>query len=531
MAERTPNASSSDVVSFQETELSRPTAVDWLFRVFSLLAVALLALLLVDLFILGAEPFNPSIVPYSLRIVLGVIGGIVGLAISILVLWRVPGNPVGRLLLLWIVGAIGWQFSYNFGSTDLNDATFFVFAFFFGALVLTALPLLLLHFPSGKVFPPSLSPFVPLYIAIRVIGTLLTVASTNPSLYNHATNPFFVPALERYNAVLESTVGINGGLSFMLGLVVGIYAQYGRYRQARMLERQQIKWFVWMGLILAVSVSAYISVHLLVINSFAELVPLIDFPFFILVVALPPLAIGAAILRYGLWDVNLLIGRTVLYASLTAILAAIFSASAVIVNQLAAGLLGSESSAPAALVSTILIVAVFQPLRHELENRINERYFPENRELSRDFLEFSGEYRALIPLEEMLDLIPRRICGIFSAGWGWVAMYGDGARFNESGAWNIDNDQIPEQVPPGNMLTSWGRARSIRNDNDEAFLVLIPLYITRVRGDSIVGILGLGPRKGGQGYSRNDLRGLTRFGGEAGKVLYSYWMRASRKNQ
>lgn len=506
-----------------------PSTADWFFRVLGILTIVLLGLLIYDLFALAREPYNPSISVFPMRIVLGLFAGTIGILISNLIIWRVPGNPVGWLLLLWSIGGLGWQFSYNFGSSTLDQYAFFIFAYIFGALAATSVVLLFFYFPSGKVYPPGLAPFVPVFIALRGIGTALTVASLDPAQYNFTVNPFQITGLQVYSRVFSAIVGVNGDLFAIIGLVLGSYFLFQRYRQAEIIEQQQIKWFAWAGMIMTVMVIIFAGVHVIIFQGFSPIVPIIDYPFFIVASTVPTFAIGAAVLRYRLWDVNFLISRTVLYAVLTAILAAVFAASAAVINQIASRLFETDTGAPAALVSTILIVAIFQPVRNWIEEWINERYFPENRDLARDFVEFSGEFRSVITEDEMQKLITRRICRLLNSRWGCIFLRKNGDRFSPSEVWNIDLDQIPDKNISKKMMTSWGTAKAIRESDDKTFPVLVPLYISRIQEDNIIGILGLGPRQREQGYSRNDLRGLTKFGKDAGRVIYSYDLRSKKQ--
>lgn len=504
-----------------------PTIVDWLFRALGIIAIALISVLLYDLFVLGQEPYNPVISAFPIRIMLGVIAGGFGVLISNLILWKVPGNPIGRLLLLWTIGGIGWQFSYNFGSTEVDQLAFFTFIYVFGALAITSVVLLLFYFPTGRVYPPSFAPFVPIFIAVQVIGTILVVTSMDPALYKFDANPFRIAALDAYSGTIAALIGHNGGIVSVLGLLLGCYALISRYRQVGLVERQQIKWLAWAGVIMTGFLIGFLGVHLLVYQSFS-VVPIIDYPFFIIATTVPSLAVGAAVLRYGLWDINFIISRTVLYISLSTILAIVFAASATIINKIAQQLFESDTGVTAALLSTILIIAIFQPVRRYVDDWINERYFPENRELKRDFVEFASEYRSVITEQEMLSLITQRISGLLNASCGCIFLHQNDNRFKASTGWNLDLDQVGDQKLIAGMLTSWGAAKAVRNSEGKFFAVFAPLYVPRIQEDEIIGLIGLGYRKRDQGYSRNDLRELTRFGEEAGKVIYSYKLRAKK---
>ncbi len=508
------------------SEFRQLTFIDGFFRAMGVLSFAILGLLLYDLFLADREPINPSISAFPIRVLLGVFAGGFSLFISNLILWQVPGNAVGRLLLLWTLGGMGWQFSYNFGSVELDQIAFLLFAFFFAAVATTSVLLLLFYFPDGIFYPRRFKPFVPIFVIVKVAGAMLAIASLDPSQYNLAANPFQLSALVGSRELIAGLVGINGGLISVVALFLGFVSLAGRYRQADLIEQQQIKWMAWAGAILAIGVSVFVGVHLLVLDGFATVVPLVDYPFFILASTLPTLAVGIAVLRYGLWEINFLINRTVVYFSLTAILAAVFAASAALVNQIAASLFGAASGAPAALVSTILIVVIFQPVRQAVDSWIEERYFPQNRLLARDFIEFSSEYRSLLTETELLELINRRLCTLMGLRWSCIFKRNQRGEFRAVSGSGTPLEELEALKLPDGMLSSWGAARAMRGSRESRFEILVPLHVPRIRNDEVVGILALGPRKEGQGYSRSDMRELTRFGEDAGKVLFAYEMRS-----
>jgi hypothetical protein len=146
-------------------------------------------------------------------------------------------------------------------------------------------------------------------------------------------------------------------------------------------QRQQTKWIVF-GVTAAVG--AYIG--LLVISTIAELIPslfnLLNNNLFnevwgiILPIALLliPLSIGFSILRYRLYDIDLLINRTLVYGTLTVLLAVVYFGLIFALQYLLRGII-SQNNDVAIVVSTLAIAALFQPLRHRIQAIIDRRFY------------------------------------------------------------------------------------------------------------------------------------------------------------
>jgi len=383
---------------------SRPSWVDWLFRFLAVLAAVLYMAMVADLFIVARQPYIPTITPFPIRVILGLLGGGLGIAISALILWRVPGNAVGRLLLLWTIAVIGFQFSYNFGRPEIEPAAFLIFIFYFSAVGITAFVLLLFYFPTGQVYPPGLTIFVPVFIVLRLVGSLLFVMGTDPATFNLANNPFPVPSLTSYTNILVATIGYIGALSLAIGTMIGTYSLVVRYRNASSGEQQQIKWFAWAGIIITILLLVFVVTHVVIADDFAELLPVTDFPLFVLVAILPSIAIGAAVLRYGLWDIDFLINRTLVYTIVTGALVATYFVSAIAIQRVL-GKVASEQSPVAIVGSTLLIAALFQPLRRQVQAIIDQRFYRGKYDAQRLLERFGIELRDEVDSEAVAKLL------------------------------------------------------------------------------------------------------------------------------
>ncbi|MBW8010175.1 MAG: GAF domain-containing protein [Chloroflexi bacterium] len=94
---------------------------------------------------------------------------------------------------------------------------------------------------------------------------------------------------------------------------------------------------------------------------------------------------------------------------------------------------------------------------------------------------------------------------------------------------NLDKGKAALSELPAKMHNRWGHAVAQRQPEDTVYRVLVPLFIPRLQKDELIGLLALGPRERGRGYSRDDIKGLEEFGGEAGKAIYATQVNAKHK--
>jgi hypothetical protein len=177
-----------------------------------------------------------------------------------------------------------------------------------------------------------------------------------------------------------------------------LYAQIYRYRHlSSAVERQQTKWVVF-GLVLTLVAEGMIFLPPLFFPPLAQpglprsLYILISACFFPLLLNLIPLTIGIAVLRYRLWDIDVLINRTLVYGALTALLACIYVGLVVALQFLLRGLF-SQTNDVALVGSTLAIAALFQPLRRHIQKSIDRRFYRRKYDAAQTLAAFSARLR------------------------------------------------------------------------------------------------------------------------------------------
>ena len=257
-----------------------------------------------------------------------------------------------------------------------------------GPLGLTFAPFLLLLFPTGLL--PSRR-WRPLAWITLISGTVLL-----------ALNLFFPRPDEVGGTVTTATVAAV--LALFAAIVLSALSLVVRYRRTSGVERQQLKWFA-----LAAGLSG-VSIVGRVLSFFVAQVLNLDPQFGdtlwnLLDAATNTglyLAVGVAILRYRLYDIDLIINRTLVYGSLTAMLALVYFGGVATTQALFRALAGQEQQPQLAIVvSTVVIAALFNPLRRLFQSFIDRRFYRSKYDARRTLEAFSAKLREETDLEAL----------------------------------------------------------------------------------------------------------------------------------
>jgi hypothetical protein len=363
----------------------------WSLCALSLALTALSFLLIALILSLDAPIFFYWLEPTVVAVGYSVIGAIIAS--------RLPNHPIG-----WICCAIGFiaaveHFSGEYavyalvarpdsltGGKAMLWMSNWVWIFMFGLIVF-----LLLLFPNGRLPSNRWRPFAWFSAAVTVVGAILAAIApdSTPGPNSEANalrslpNPFGIeglPNLQQPVQVLVLSVGLVAAASLVLV----------RLRNARGIERQQIKWLIY--------ASAMLSGALILKDTVFS--PLGRTPWGLwvgyLLVAVGglggPIAIGIAILRYRLYEIDTLINRALVYGSLTAMLVAVYFGGIVVLQTVFLTLTGQQSTL-AVVASTLLIAALFNPLRRRIQSFIDRRFYRRKYDARKTLEAFSTKLR------------------------------------------------------------------------------------------------------------------------------------------
>jgi hypothetical protein len=360
--------------------------------------------------------------------IVGAIGGIVGFVLFLafpivgaLVASRRPRNPIGWILLadglLWMILAVTDSYLV-YGVARPGSVPFPVTV---GALGNTWLWVptvgllgiyLILLFPDGQL--PSRG-WRPLALFSGAVIVLLSVAEglAPGPLENQGgvRNPFGIEALPWLVGVAQIITPL-----LPLCILASAVSMVLRFRRSRGEVRQQIKWvaFVTSLVGLLYLCAMIVSQLLFVLRGGGRLPPTpwwLDLLFSVAVLgfAAVPVAIGFAVLRYRLYDIDIIINRTLVYGSLTAMLVAIYFSGVATTQLLFRTLTGQEQQPQfAVVVSTLAIAALFNPLRHRIQSFIDRRFYRRKYNARKTLEEFSAKLRD----ETDLETLNRDLAGV-----------------------------------------------------------------------------------------------------------------------
>ena len=347
----------------------RPTT--WLALALLALALGMIAFELVALLLPGTEllQYAPSGVDVLVALTTWLSLLLTGTFLAV----QRPGNPIGWLLLV-----SGLSFVYSYVGPDYVDRVEILgwglpghalvdwvlppvenLYYFFIAIWIPIL------FPDGRLPGRRWRPVAWLIgFSMVTFGTLSFLTDDNEEFGRQLPNPTALGGdAEAFARLLSDAAAAAIVGSFVLALVAVIV----RYRRSTGAERQQMKWFlaaVSLVFVSNIGMTVFFALGIPVASAFYVMTQV--------TVGLVPIAIGIAILRYRLYDIDRLISRTIGWALVTGILAAVFVGVVLVLQALLAGFTQGETLAIAA--STLAAFALFQPLRRRVQVAVDRRF-------------------------------------------------------------------------------------------------------------------------------------------------------------
>jgi hypothetical protein len=390
--------------------------------------------------------------------------GFVFLVIGALIFWRKSDDWMALLVSLMLV---------IFGLATVNStpglAALAYPSFTFPGLVLQFLGAALLVFffflfPDGRFVPRWMRWLVP-FILIR-----------------NGVNVFLPYS--------ELGSGVSGTVLLFIELALVLYSQIYRYRRVSgPVQRQQTKWVVY-GLTIWVIGLLGVTLFFNFVSQTGPsviaslVVATLGYMTFMAI----PVSLLIAILRYRLYDIEILINRTLVYVPLTSILAGTFAASITLSQNIFVAVTG-EKSDTATVLTTLLVVAAFEPLKTGLQHVVDKR-FKEVRDPNKELHAFGDQVRAVVQVLPVEQLAQRLADTATRA-------------FNDQGGAVILGDGVNPRM-----------AYASKDWNGETQLS-VPLEID----GKTLGQLKLGARRNGTDYTERDREMLRHIAGIVGQAL------------
>ena len=302
---------------------------------------------------------------------------------------RLPNHPIG-----WICCAIGL-----IAAVDHFAGEYAVFA-----LLAQPHPL-----PGGRAMLWLQGWFWMLFVGLIVFLLLLFPTGRLPS---SRWRPFawasvgVISAAVIWSSAISPDVGFNAPPSpvqlsvLLLGGVAAASLVVGR-RNARGVERQQIKWLLYVGPLFFIAAGLHIGFYYFWLSEGSWGL----WASYLLVIVgglSGPIAIGVAILHYRLYEIDLLINRTLVYGSLTATLIVLYFGGIVVLQRVFVSLTGQRSTL-AVVASTLLIAALFTPLRRRIQSFIDRRFYRRKYDARKTLEAFSAQLRDETDLDALSD--------------------------------------------------------------------------------------------------------------------------------
>ena len=234
-------------------------------------------------------------------------------------------------------------------------------------------------------------------------------------------NPFGVQALDGVLSPLQSVV-----LLIPLSSVAAVASLVVRYRRAERIERLQIKWLAAAGALCGALYFVSLVSAALLAGDHGETpgwIAVVQDVWFVCL-GLIPIAIGIAVLRYRLFEIDVIIRRTLIYATLVAALAVLYLGGAALIGSALRGLTGSSGTL-AVTVSTLAVAAAFQPLRRVIQRSVDRRFYRAGYDAQAAVDGFSERLREQIDLDALCEELRSVVTGTVQPAHATVWLRGD----------------------------------------------------------------------------------------------------------
>jgi len=439
--------------------------------------------------------------------------------LAALIISRQPGNRVGWLMMV-VALAINNPVTYWVQQAQTPPETMTAGLWLLVWIntwswvpVIFPIFLIPLYFPTGQVPSPRWRWVFKLVISLGILFLIMAAFTREigQELGWAIQNPIgFIPS-----EFLEGPFFVLWGGLLIASITACVVSLFQRYRQAGSGERQQIKWLLLAGagFVLVYGLTfIFTDVSSWVTNGWVDLA-------LVLSILGMPVAITVAIFRYRLWDLDVVINRALIYGPLTTVMAGIFAMVIALTSELTKEALGDQSKALGAAISAVIVAVVFQPLRDRIEAFVDKHFYPQKLDLASGLVEAAPEYWSFLKQKTLTRLTlehVRRALGTEHVGFYLASGSG---QFEPVGQELAPADGSPSIVLSPKQQEGLLKKRVVPSEGSGVIAGYVPLFIDRGDAIELLGLLVVGPRANGKGYSGDDLKGLVALGKKVGLAL------------
>lgn len=296
------------------------------------------------------------------------------------------------------------------------------------------------------------------------------------------------------------------------------YKLFKHYRTSHnAIQRQQIKWIVvffsmrvWVYFLYLLSMLAGLVYYVISSSGWNNIMTVVE-NWYVLLLAIADfglvIAFSFSIFRYRLWDIEILINRAVVYSILTGMLGVLGAVSLAVLNYLIRRWFGDDSSLWAVIISVLPVAAAFNPIRDRVQELVDRYFKPEEVDFEHHFLEFRADIRDMLGTSRIIDIISRQVKKQLNVDFACIYLADE-------------HDKIPSFSLSDESLKTLATGELVVGKDGKGYSLLIPLVVSRPVVPDFLGIIVLGRRLNGRGYSTPILNSLKTLGANAGEAIY-----------
>jgi two-component sensor histidine kinase len=336
----------------------------------------------------------------------------------------------------------------------------------------------------------------------------------------YAAQPLVIAVVMALGPDWSQAIKTGSVTAWVLAVVfigVAIAAAFRSVRTAHdPVSRAQIRWILWCA---AVGCAAFFPLYILPL--LLDRQPLLPHPMLMVLIVLIPFALAITILRYHLFDIEVIINRTLVYGTLSALLAGLYLLLVPVLTRLGQIVLHRENDALVTLLATSTIVLAFAPLRERVQMLIDHTFYRTKLDYQRLLPEISERLATNVVLDQLAALLVKELPQRLEIAWATLAV------LDPEGECLIDAADGEVRTPFNHPVVVYMRQTSrplLRLQPPVDLPAAVQTYLDRqqielivplVSGDEQVGLYNLGPKLSGNAYNRDEMRLLHLVGQQA----------------